>query len=222
MMSGKKLMGLSEGLATLPRKLSEGKEIQYATQVVSVSGNIVQTSKGAVKGNHLIVATPPSVARILLGKVFPREIEVPSSPSVHEAILLRKSKRNGTYGTLITPGKNPDINVITNERMKAPGLAPEEFDLYGVLYSREGAKKEKSLSEIPGLKSEDILERKRTVWKEAIPVLSPGHFKAISDYRKSLSHESPVLLCGDYLSTGCAEGAVESGQFVAGLFASRL
>jgi protoporphyrinogen oxidase len=224
MASGKTLMGLSGGLSSLPEAMALGKEISFDTRVVKIHGNEVSTNNGEFKAKHIILATAAKAARELLGSNFPQTLNTRMSPSVHEAILVKAKKRDGSYGTLISPGRNPDFNVITNERFKAPGLAPEGFDLFGILRSREGAMKEKvsGAEELIGIAGEEIIERKTTIWKEAIPVLSPGHLRAVAEYRKSISVNSTVFLAGDYLSTGCAEGAVESGQFVAGVFASRL
>ncbi len=224
MASGKALMGLSRGLASLPRALAEGKEIIYETRVERIEGLKIVSAHGEFQCKHLIIATTAKTARELLHSDFPDRLKTRMSPSVHEAILVKKKKRNGSYGTLIAPGKNPDFNVLTNEGMKAPDLAPEGFDLFGVLRSRAGAGKEnvRGAEELLGIIGEEIFERKTTVWKEAIPVLSPGHLRAVSEYRKTLSKDSSLFLAGDYLSTACAEGAVESGQFVAGLFDSRL
>jgi oxygen-dependent protoporphyrinogen oxidase len=222
--SGKPLMGLAGGLATLPRALAAGKEISFGTRVERIEGRKVVTNKGEFHGARIIVATTARVARELLQSHYPGNLNQKMCPSVHEAILVKKRKLDGSYGTLISPEKNPDFNVMTNERFKAPGLSPEGQDLFGILRSREGAAKERvaGAEELLGIMEKDILERKKTIWKEAIPVLSPGHLRAVTDYRKSLSPAGTYFLAGDYLSTGCAEGAVESGQFIAGLFASRL
>jgi protoporphyrinogen oxidase len=220
MISGKPLMGLQGGLATLPQALAKGKEIHFNTRALSLEGTVVKTDKGDYKGKHVIIATTASIAYRLLGSQFPSELAVPYKSSVHEALLVKKQNRNGTYGTLVSPERNPDINVLTDERYKAPGLAPADHDLLGVLRSSAGAEKEIIQGETKLLKisEADVVERQTTVWKEAIPLLRPDHFGAIARYRKSVNKNSSVLLAGDYLSTGCAEGAVESGQFVAGIF----
>lgn len=218
--SGKSLMGLEGGLATLPFALAKGKEISFGTKVLSIEGKNVITDKGEFSASHIIVATPARVAQNLLGEKFPKGLNTLMSPSVHEGILVKKKKRDGTYGTLVSPERHADFNVLTNEEMKSPGLAPEDFDLFGILRSRTGAQKEivSGAEELLGIQGEEIIERRTTVWKEAIPVLSPGHLKQVSEYRKTLSRDSAVLLAGDYLSTGCSEGAVESGEFIASLF----
>lgn len=223
MASGKSLMGLEGGLATLPLALSQGKEISFGTKVLSIEDKKVITDKGEFSASHIIIATPAKVARDLLGEKFPKGLNTLMSPSVHEGILVKKKKRDGTYGTLVSPDRHPDFNVLTNEGMKSPGLAPEGFDLFGILRSREGARKETvtGTEELLGIQGEEIIERKTTVWKEAIPVLSPEHLKEVAKYRKTLSSNSSVLLAGDYLSTGCSEGAVESGEFIASLFPHR-
>ena len=220
MASGRPLMGLEGGLATLPYALSQEKEILYDTIVERIDGNIVFTKNGEFEASHIIIATTAKIARELLRNNFPEGLNTKMGPSVHEGILVKKKERKATYGTLVSPDRSPDFNVLTNERMKSPGLSPEEFDLFGILRSREGAMKNEvtgaeDLLEISG---EEIIARKTTRWMEAIPVLSPGHLKAVTAYRNTLSKNSQVLLAGDYLSTGCAEGAIESGQFIAGIF----
>lgn len=220
MASGKSLMGLEGGLATLPFALAQGKEITFGTKVLRIENNKVMTNKGEFSATHIIIATPAKVASDLLGEKFPKALNTLMSPSAHEGILVKKKKRDGTYGTLVSPDRHSDFNVLTNEEMKSPGLAPEGFDLFGILRSRAGAQKEKvsGAEELLGIQGEEIIERKMTVWKEAIPVLSPGHLREVAEYRKTLTKESSILLAGDYLSTGCSEGAVESGEFVASLF----
>ncbi|MFL5785926.1 MAG: protoporphyrinogen/coproporphyrinogen oxidase [Bacteriovoracaceae bacterium] len=224
MISGKPLLGLQGGLATLPQALAKGKEIHYNTRALSIEGTVVKTDKGDFKGKHVIIATTASIAYQLLGSQFPSELAVPYKSSVHEGLLVKKQNRNGSYGTLVSPERNPDINVLTDERYKAPGLAPSDFDLLGVLRSSAGAEKEiiQGETKLLNISETDVMERQTSVWKEAIPLLRPGHFTAIKNYRRSLTKDSPVFLAGDFLSTGCAEGAVESGHFIAGLFASRL
>lgn len=222
--SGDSLMGIPGGLATLPKKLSEGKDIRYGVRVNSVSESTVHTESGEFSAGKIIVATTATMASRILGTEFPEYLQTNYASSVHEGILLKSRRDDPAYGTLVSPERNPDINVITQERKKASGLTPDQSELIGVLRSSAGAKKEKAdgLYELLGINESEILERKKTVWSEAIPVLAPGQFQKIARYRKSVSSESSVFLAGDYLSTGCAEGAVESGQFVAGLFASRL
>ncbi len=220
MASGKSLMGLSGGLATLPKKLASGKDIHYNTKVKEVSEGIVETDAGEFKGKHIIVATTASVAKELLGNTFPAILKIIYKPSVHEGFLVKRKKRSGAYGTLILSGKNPDINVLTDERAKAPGLASEVHDVLGALRTCAGAEKENidDVYDLLDIKESEIIERNKTIWKEAIPLLSPGHFKVIQEYRKNMRQKPKILLAGDYLSTGCAEGAVESGQFIASLF----
>lgn len=221
---GDSLVGLPGGLATLPGKLAEGKDIRYNTQVKRISGTRVETSAGDFSARHVIVATTGTVAQRLLGEAFPKNLAVAYKPSVHEAYLVKKKKRSGAYGTLVLPEKNPFVNVLTDESRKAPGLGPRDADLLGVLRTSRGAQEKNipGVHELLGIESSDILERRETYWEEAIPVLSPGHFMAINSYRKKLLALPEILLAGDYLSTGCAEGAVESGQFVGELLASRL
>lgn len=218
--SGKSLLGLSGGLATFPLALAEKKEIRYSTPVLSITRGAVTTATEKIQTKKIIIATGAHVAQKLLGDDFPHGISTRANPSAHEAVLTRAKNPEGIYGTLVSAARNPFINVLTDESMKAPGLVPQGKSLYGVLLSRQGAREKRSdgALELLGIDPGEIVQRRSTHWERAIPLIGPGQLRGIQSYRRGLTVEGDVFLAGDYLSTGCVEGAVESGEFVASLF----
>lgn len=220
MAEGKSLFGLSEGLAGLPLTLAQNKNIMTDTAVHQIKGEEVTTDKGVFKGKKIIVATTATVAEKLLKDKFPTSLKTKYSPSTHEAILCKKNIKKGPYGTLVLPERNPFINVVTNEAQKNTKLVPEGLKLIGVLRSREGHSQNDFSDKwrLLGIKEADVLDYRITKWDEAIPVCAPGRAKEVLAYRESLKATDQLFLAGDYLGTPCAEGAVESGTFIASLF----
>lgn len=213
------LFGLSDGLASLPLALAKNKNIMTNTSVLEINGNEVKTDKGTFTGKKIIVATTATVAEKLLKDKFPTSLKTKYSPSTHEALLIKKTPKKAPYGNLVLKEKNPFINVITFESQKNSKLVPEGHELIGVLRSREGHTQ--SLDDkwkLLNLIEQDVIDYRLTKWDEAIPVCAPGRAKEILTYRQSLKASDELFQAGDYLGTPCAEGAVESGTFIASLF----
>lgn len=220
MVSRKHPVGLKDGLAALPMAMARGKEIIYGIEIQKINGTSVVTNKGDYRARKIICATTSTVAKKLLGNSFPTELITEYSPSLHHALLTKRGKSvTSCYATMV--GETADVfyNVATRERFKAQGLVKDEHELYGLLASKAGAINHAPANlKLLNITEEDVIARESTNWSEAIPILPPGKMKTIMNYRSSLNSTQTLFLAGDYLGSHCAEGAVESGEFVASLF----
>lgn len=220
MITRKHPVGLKDGLAALPKALAAGKEVMTNVTVQKIDGARVTTDKGEFTAKKIICATTATIAKKLLGSQFPDELTSEYSPSMHHALLTKRNKPvTPCYATMVGETADVNYNVATRERFKANGLVKEDHELYGLLASKTGAQNHAPANlKLVHIQDQEIIAREQTIWEEAIPILPPGKMKIILDYRARLKPTDSLFLAGDYLGSHCAEGAVESGEFIASLF----
>ncbi len=233
----KNLFSLSSGMASLIEVLSSKLNILTGKEVKNLNFNQelwrVEGEGFSYTAKKLVIATTAPVARLLLGNDVGTIIEclnVTYAPSLHLGLVFqRKNEFKPVYGNMVMHDRNPDFNVITFESQKGKSLCSADTELIHLLASSKGYEKEmrgeeiltsglQLMEEISPYKREDLLEMVKTLWPFAIPVFSPGRAKIIKNYRQSVSRNDSIFLAGDYMGTPCAEGAAESGEFIASLF----
>lgn len=232
----KRLFGLKGGLKTFVMALSSQLEVKSGISVNSIKINSenfeVEVGDTIMTGKRVILATTASITKNLLStmEVSPPEVlNIAYSSSVHQGFVFKKKTKAVAYGNLILREKNEKFNVLTFESQKGISLCGEDLELINLLSSKEGYLKELAGDDLKaqGVKfiqnqtayaADELIESKKTIWHEAIPHFPPGRAREIEKYRKTLSSRDRLFLCGDYLGTPCAEGAAESGAFIASLF----
>ncbi len=234
-----RIFGLKGGLASLAQALASQLNIKTSVEVVDISqieeGFKVTTNSESIYCKNLILSTTASVAKKLAGHLCTHEendaLNVDYSSSVHTALLFNKKnfEDDSLYGFMLSEGKSPLFNVMTLEKNKNANASEAQYEMVNVLASLKGYEKLKNndsidndlwnlLPQISPYSKQDLLQSKQTVWDEAIPNCPVGRAHTIAKYRKWITAQRGFYLVGDYMGTPCAEGAVESAEYIAALF----
>lgn len=230
---------LAGGLGALPEALAQCVEVRLSTPVEEIDatgpGARVRTPEGRLDAEHVILATPATVARKLRAAECEPErrlLETDYSSTINISLAVRKPVSTAevsgdVYGLLIPRRERHVIAAVALESRKCARYV-SRGELVNVMLSGTAGRRlqrasdEVVLSEVlpelrryfPGVDREiDFAQFNR--WPQAEPRSPVGRSRDIREYRRVWHQGMKIVLAGDYMGAPCAEGAAESGQWAA-------
>jgi len=98
--------------------------------------------------------------------------------------------------------------ICANERDNASLVSLPDFEVTTRLFQAAS----EIVPELPPLEGWKVRHLVR--WRDAVPVMAPGHFTRLASYAR----RPPIVFAGDWTHQGCVEGAVRSGEAAAEAF----
>ncbi|WP_293035328.1 NAD(P)/FAD-dependent oxidoreductase [Paraburkholderia sp.] len=232
-------IALDQGMGSLTGALAAKLDVRLNTPALSVHHKadraIIETSRGLLEADRVIIATTAPVARQLCPPETPllqTLLDTRYSSTINLGIAFRDGLGetripDDVYGVLIPRNERKQIAAIGIESRKSRSLVPQG-ELLNVMLDGEAGKRLVNASEDAVL-SEVLPELERYVpaahqymsfvhlnrWPQAEPLSPVGRSRAIAAYRASCTSMQRVVLAGDYLSVPTTEGAAHSGIWAA-------
>ncbi len=242
----KGVTALAGGMGSLPEALAQKLKIRLSTPAKSIQsadgGMRIETSSGALRADHVVLATTASAARQLYAAQHEVEerlmrTEYSASINISFAVPAGVPSVNGArdiYGLLVPRKERQVIAAIALESRKCRSHVPRGELLNVMLSGAAGtrlvdASEAQVLAEVlpelerwfPGI-GRNIAFTRFSRWREALPRSPVGRSRDLSQYRRIWHPRMKVVLAGDYMSIPCAEGAAESGMWAAAMLTERL
>ncbi|MFN3191637.1 MAG: NAD(P)/FAD-dependent oxidoreductase [Aureliella sp.] len=201
------------GMQTIPDQLAQGfrKQIRLGAQVDEVHSKSVRLVGGEVlEADAVVIATDMSSAARLTDEVLARkwnstvcQYYVADEPPTSEASLMLN-------GEGATDGPVNHVFVATNS---VPELSPDHRALISVSMVGDadpGSLEQKVRDQMQGWFGQSV-----SGWRflgeyripHALPSQEPGFWREVSPV-----DENGIFRCGDYMTTGSIQGALESGK----------
>lgn len=117
-----------------------------------------------------------------------------------------QSAKDGAWGSC--PDGWQWALICANEAFNDRLIDLPDFEVSARLYQAAST----LVPELPPLEAWKI--RHVVKWRNAVPVMAPGHFTRLANY----SRRPPIVFAGDWTHQACVEGAVRSGEAAAEAF----
>jgi len=224
--------GLDDGMDALPRAMAASLDVRVDTPVRNVTdtgdGVEVSTDEGTETFDSAVIATTTGEALAVypqmagVAREYYASTEYICSVNTHIA-LSRRPENPATY-IMCSPREQPDLCGVIVDHFKARKRVPEGKGMLTVFCRHEwclehlDAPQEQILDAVLGFIAPYYGDLSASVedveigrWRDVVPIMRQGRFKAIDAYMKSVDPGARVQLAGDLGPIPGVNGALVSG-----------
>jgi len=224
--------GLDDGMDALPRAMARQLDVRLGTPVRNVAdtgdGVEIATDAGTETFDNAVISTTTSKALEIHPQLdgFAREYyestEYICSVNTHIALSHRPANR-ATY-IMCSPREQPDLCGVIVDHLKARNRVPEGKGMLTIFCRHEwcmehlDAPQEEIVEQVLrfvapyyGDLSSDVEHVEIGRWREVVPIMHQGRFKAVDRFMKSTDPDARVQLAGDLGPIPGVNGALVSG-----------
>jgi protoporphyrinogen oxidase len=224
--------GLDNGMDALPAAMAEQLDVRYECPVLDVAdtgrGVEVTTDKGTETFDNAVITTTASRTLEIYPQLsgFAREYyedtEYICSVNTHLA-LARRPANPATY-IMCSPREQPDLCGVIVDHLKARGRVPDGKGMLTVFCRHEwclehlDAPQDEIVEQVLRFIAPYYGDLTDTVehveigrWREVVPIMTKGRFKAVDRFMKSTDPHARVQLAGDLEAIPGVNGALVSG-----------
>ena len=217
--------GLDDGMDALPRAIAADLDVRLGCRVLNVtdSGEAVEVTF-AEDGKERTEYFDSAVITLTAGpsvEVYPQmsgpqrdyyeNTEYIASVNTHLA-LSRRPQNPATY-IMCSPREQPDLCGVIVDHLKARNRCPDEMGMITVFCRHEWclehleASDDEIIGEVVrflepyyGDLGPEIADHEIGRWREVVPIMSKGRFKAVDSFLRSIDPSARVQFAGDLVS----------------------
>lgn len=217
--------GLDEGMDALPRAMAAQLDIRLSCRVTNVNDtgdgvevSVIEDGRERTEQFDNAVITLPAGAAL---ETFPQMAGVQRSyyesteyiASVNTHIALSRRPENPATYIMCSPREQPDLCGVIVDHLKANGRCPPDKGMLTVFCRHEWclehleASDDQVLGEVLrfiepyyGDLGPDVEDFEIGRWREVVPVMRKGRFKAVDEFLRSIDGSARVQFAGDLVS----------------------